>query len=55
MTMRKRWMVLITAGMLLAVACVPAFAEGNAPEGGKPAGKHNFDQFQTIKRLEVRG
>jgi hypothetical protein len=50
--MKKRTLLLVAIA-LLTVSVTPAFAATNHAEKGENAGKHNFEQWQTIKRLEV--
>lgn len=50
--MKKRTLLLVTIAMLT-VCVTPAFAATNNAEKGKTAGKQNFEQWQTIKRLEI--
>jgi hypothetical protein len=50
----KKWFLLLTTLTVLTVSTVSVSATtANNAEKGKSAGKHNFEQWQTIKRLEV--
>ncbi|MCX7571770.1 hypothetical protein OS242_17640 [Tumebacillus sp. DT12] len=51
--MRKhQWM--LAAMTLLITLAAPGKVADQTQGDGQPTGKHNFDQWQTIKRLEIR-
>jgi hypothetical protein len=52
----KKTCLLLAALVTLSLLTAPAFAAEGQSEQGKNAGvggKHNFDQWQTIKRLQI--
>jgi hypothetical protein len=49
----QRHRLWLTALMLFTLMA-PGTVGKDHPDEGKATGEHNFDQWQTIKRLEIR-
>jgi hypothetical protein len=51
--MKKRtfWLTVLAVVLLLSTPALAADSQGE--NGAKSTGKHNFDQWQTIKRLQI--